>query len=280
MKKVGAVFDGLRFSKATLDFSISIAKEAHAQLTGIFLDDFVYRSYNMAKVVKEYKDYSKKLELLDEKDKQKRDAAVELFEKTCKAKGVDFTVHRTEGIAINDLKHQSIFTDVMIISNAETFTKYKEKAPTRFMRDLLADVQCPVIVVPNFYRPIEKAIFLYDGGPSSVYAAKMYSYLFQKSPVIPVEVLTINEPKAEAVFVPDKQLLKSFIKQHYPKAKFVMGKGNAEDQILRFLTKGNGTELVVLGAYRRSEISRWFKESMADVLMRELQIPLFIAHNK
>jgi hypothetical protein len=41
-----------------------------------------------------------------------------------------------------------------------------------------------------------------------------------------------------------------------------------------------GNELVVLGAYRRSQISRWFKTSMADILMKELETPLFIAHNK
>lgn len=38
--------------------------------------------------------------------------------------------------------------------------------------------------------------------------------------------------------------------------------------------------LVVLGAYRRNELSRWFKTSMADTLMKELDTPLFIAHNK
>jgi hypothetical protein len=37
---------------------------------------------------------------------------------------------------------------------------------------------------------------------------------------------------------------------------------------------------VVLGAYQRSEVSRWFKTSMADILMRELNVPMFIAHNK
>ena len=38
--------------------------------------------------------------------------------------------------------------------------------------------------------------------------------------------------------------------------------------------------LVVLGAYRRPMVSRWFRASMADVLMKELKVPLFIAHNK
>jgi hypothetical protein len=33
-------------------------------------------------------------------------------------------------------------------------------------------------------------------------------------------------------------------------------------------------------AYGRSAVSRWFRESMADLLMQTLPFPLFIAHNK
>jgi nucleotide-binding universal stress UspA family protein len=38
--------------------------------------------------------------------------------------------------------------------------------------------------------------------------------------------------------------------------------------------------VIVSGAYRRTTVSRWFRQSMADVLMREIKSPLFIAHNK
>jgi nucleotide-binding universal stress UspA family protein len=57
-------------------------------------------------------------------------------------------------------------------------------------------------------------------------------------------------------------------------------KGNPEEQVLGYLRNHKENELVVLGAYRRSELSRWFKNSMADTLMKELDTPLFIAHNK
>lgn len=74
--------------------------------------------------------------------------------------------------------------------------------------------------------------------------------------------------------------MREFIKRHFPKAKYIVAKGQAEEQILGHLRYHKGNEMVVLGAYRRSEISRWFKTSMADTLMQELDTPLFIAHNK
>jgi nucleotide-binding universal stress UspA family protein len=57
-------------------------------------------------------------------------------------------------------------------------------------------------------------------------------------------------------------------------------KGEAEKQITGHLRNHKENELVVLGAYRRGEVSRWFRASMADVLMQKLDTPLFIAHNK
>jgi nucleotide-binding universal stress UspA family protein len=38
-------------------------------------------------------------------------------------------------------------------------------------------------------------------------------------------------------------------------------------------------QLIVLGAYRRSRVSRWLKPSLADGLMKQLGYPLFIAHH-
>lgn len=74
--------------------------------------------------------------------------------------------------------------------------------------------------------------------------------------------------------------MKEFIKRHFPKAKFIVAKGNPEEQVVGYLRNHKENELVVLGAYRRSEISRWFKTSMADILIKELDTVLFIAHNK
>lgn len=107
----------------------------------------------------------------------------------------------------------------------------------------------------------------------------MFSYLFGDLYNTPVEVFTVKD-KMTGTHLPSNKLMREFIKQHFPKAKYIVEKGNAEEQILGHLRYHKGNEIVVSGAYRRSEISRWFKTSMADILMKELDTPLFIAHNK
>lgn len=279
MKKFLAVFDGFNMSKSTLDYAIQLTEVADAHLVGVFLDEFIYRSYNLVKVMKTYKNYAEKIKELDAKDKKKRDEAAQQFQKACTKAGIHFSIHRDKGFAINDLTRESMFADLLVINEFEAFTRNSQELPTGFMKDLLRDVQCPVLVVPNNFKTVDKIVLLYDGGPSSLYAVKMFSYLFAGFMEVPVEVVTVKEHAMATSRVPDNKLMREFIKRHFPKASFTVIKGEAEEQITGHLRNHQENELVVMGAYRRSEFSRWLKTSMADILMKELDTPLFIAHH-
>jgi hypothetical protein len=279
MKKFLAVFDGFKFSESTMDYAIQLTKESDAFLVGVFLDEFIYRSYSVSEIMTTYKNDEQILKQRDAKDKEQRDESVKRFSQACGREGIHYSFHRNTGIAVQELKQESIFADLIIINDTETFNRFAEEPPTRFIKELLADVQCPVLIVPDISKPIDKITLLYDGGPSSVFAIKMFSYLFGNLHNVPVEVFTVKD-KLEGSHLPNNKFMREFIKRHFPKAKYIVEKGRAEEQILGHLRYHKGNELVVLGAYRRSEISRWFKTSMADVLMKELDTPLFIAHNK
>ena len=278
MKKFLAVFDGYKISQSTMAYAVELSTTANAHLVGVFLDEFIYHSYNPVAIYKTYEKPEEVIKQLDEKDKMKRDDAVLQFQKTCEKAKINFSIHRDRSIALQELKLESMFADLIIINEHEKFTQVEEKLPSRFMKELLADVQCPVLVVPENYKPIDKIVLLYDGEPSSVYAVKMFSYLLNQFKGVPVEVFTVNNWKTD-LHLPDNKLMREFIKRHFPEATYTVTKGDAEEQILGFLNNHKENELVVLGAYRRREISRWFKTSMADILMKELDTPLFIAHN-
>jgi len=278
MKKFLAVFDGYKMSQSTLDYAIWLAKASNAHLVGIFLDEFIYRSYSVYNVITTADDPEELMKELDGKDQTKRDEAVQKFKSACRKGGISFSVHRDKSIAIQELKHESMFADLVIINEYETFTKYAEDSPTDFVKDLLGDVQCPVLVVPKEFKPIDKIVLLYDGWPSSLYAIKMFSYLFGALRELPVEVYTVKDHYMGSLRVPDNRLMKEFIERHFTAAIYTVTKGNAEEQITSYLRAYKENQLVVLGAYLRSEMSRLFKTSMADILMKELDTPLFIAH--
>ncbi|MBK8610697.1 MAG: universal stress protein [Chitinophagaceae bacterium] len=280
MKKYLAVFDGYKFSKTTLHYAVQLAKLNEAHLVGVFLDEFIYYTYDWNKIYKTYENPEEIIKKLDAKDQTKRDEAVNLFQQACGKAKINFSVHRDKKIALQELKHESMFADLIMITKNETFTRYKEKIPTRFIKNLLADVQCPVLVVPGSFKLIDKIILLYDGRPSSLYALKMFSYLADNLKQLPVEIFTVNDYFPATLRLPDNKLMREFIKRHFPNATFTVVKGGAEEQILGYLRNHKENELVVLGAYQRSDLSRLFKKSMADRLMQELDVPLFVAHSR
>ena len=56
---------------------------ADVHLAGIFLDEFIYRSYSVYNVMTTYKNYDNVIKEWDEKDKKKRDEAVLRFKTAC-----------------------------------------------------------------------------------------------------------------------------------------------------------------------------------------------------
>ncbi len=45
---------------------------------------------------------------------------------------------------MQELLHESIYADLLIIQSRETLTHYPEEPPTRFVRELLEGVQCGI----------------------------------------------------------------------------------------------------------------------------------------
>lgn len=278
MKKIAAVIDGLKFSDSTLQYTLSLAKHEAAHLTGVFADDFIYNSFSMYNMLTSGAT-AKQIADMEAADTKKRDESAEKFIKACQAAGFTYSVHRDKSIAIQEVLHESIYADLMVIGMQETFQRQEQETPTEFIRTLLAEVQCPVLLVPPGYTDIKKVVMLYDGAPSSVFAIKMCCYLLPWIKNLPVEILSVNAP-GNGLHLEDNHLMREFIKRHFPTVSYRVLNGHAEEKILYQLAPQTADTLVVAGAYRRGTVSRWFRESMADVLMKNLALPLFIAHSK
>ena len=279
MKKFVVAFDGLRFSQSASDYAIFLAKQSSAHLVGVFLDDFMRHSYKVYDLIADDGNYEAKRRKLEAIDIEKRNEAVNKFEAGCQKAGLHYSIHHDKGVAMQELLRESIYADLLILDNSETLTLYKEKTPSEFIRDLLAQVQCPVLLVPHKFKAIQKLVLLFDGEPSSVFAIKMLHYTLASLDHESAEVVSVKNTN-QTLHVPDNKLMKEFMNRHFPKAGYTVLKGNPEEEILNYLKLQKNNPLVVLGAYQRGMVSRWFRPSMADLLMKKLKLPLFIAHAK
>ena len=279
MKKFIVAFDGLKFSESVRDYAVMLARQSGAHLVGVFLEDFTLHGYKIYDLITKDGYNEGRQRQLEEKDRLRRKLAVDSFETACQGAGLNYSVHHDRSVAIQELVHESIYADLLLIDNRETLTGYTEKIPTDFIRDLLTQTHCPVLIVPHHFKPISKLVLLYDGEASSVHAIKMFSYTLASLKQEPAEVVTIRDLN-DSLHVPDNRLIKEFLKRHFPKAVYTVLKGKAESTTIDFLRTQTGNPLIILGAYGRGKVSRWLNPSMADTMMKNLKCPLFIAHNK
>src|SRR5688572_19138733 len=149
MKKISAVFDGLKFSGNTLAYGIKMAKSSKAMLSGVFLESFLHKSYVLNDLIGTQGISQVKMAHLLEKDKETRQKAVDVFEQACKNAGINYSTHRDENLAIKELARESIYSDLLLINADESLSHAADERPTEFVRELLVYTQCPVLIVPE-----------------------------------------------------------------------------------------------------------------------------------
>ncbi|HTI92394.1 MAG TPA: universal stress protein [Puia sp.] len=276
MKKIIAVFDGLRFSNATLEQAVDLAKHHQAHLVGVFLSESLRTGFAVYETVAgQTRRGRNALQLLEEDDRTSLEASIDLFESACRNAGLEHSLHKDKGSALEQLVHESIFADLLVIDRRETFSSAEESTPGWFVKYALHEVLCPVwIAAPQPVR-IDKLIFLYDGKPSSVYAMKQFAYLFPDYSVFRTEVFTFK-PETLNLHVPDHRLIHEWTKRHYPNAVFQTIQGDRDEALA--VLRQQVPALLVTGSYRRPQLSMFFERSFADELMRNLKMPVFIAH--
>lgn len=278
MLKYIAAFDGLKYSLSTRDYAIQLSRQAYAHLVGVFLDDATYTSYKIYEMITETGVSEARVKELENMDAEKRRQAATDFETVCSAEGMACDVHHDRNVALKELIHESLFADLLIIDRKETLTHYEEAIPTRFIRDAITEVHCPVLLVPVNYQPVEQILLLYDGSPDSLYALRIFSYVCSAIKYLPTQMVQVEEDVVNAPS--DAPLLKEFMKRHFPAATTTLLHGNPETAIRKFIMDQTAHTMVVLGAYGRSGFSRWMRPSMADRLQEQIEVPLFIAHRK
>ena len=193
MKKILAAFDGTKYSEGASKYAIEIAKATNSMLVGVFIQDMRYLNFTYAYAWDQpFVDFTS-IKQSQHQEKEKINLNIKLFKNSCGEKGVHHKVHLDKGVPLQELLNESVFSDLIIIDSHTSFFSLGDKSPSPFLKDFLADSHCPVLIVPHHYSFFDKAALCYDGSPSSVYAIKMFSYLFSELEDLKTVVVSVNE---------------------------------------------------------------------------------------
>ena len=277
MNKIIAAFDSLRFSESTLAYSLFLAKKYKAHVVGVFLQESTRVGYAVYATLVQNSSPGKTI--FDEialADKTATEQAITQFEEGCKEAKINYSIHRDRKSAFEELIHETVFADLLVIDAWETFSYIETGLPGWFIKNVLHHVHCPVLVVPKKFHPIEKLVLLYDGSPSSVHAIRMFNYILPEMNLLSTRLVSAKEDSF-SLHLPDNKLLKEWMKRHFPEVTYQVIEGYGKEIIALLKAEDPGI-LVVAGAYHRSSLSMWFHKSLADLLIKEVKTPLFIAH--
>src|SRR5688572_23968362 len=216
MEKIIVPINVAQFNKNVVDFACYIADLTRSTLSGIFLENLQEEAlparrsllgnpYIETIVLEDIAENKETLKLANE--------TIHLFEKACNNQGLHSTIHCAEGIPEDEIILQSRFADLLILDGEMSFDERKEGTPTSFVRDLLREIECPMVIAPFSFYGVEEIVFAYDGSASSVYAIKQFAYLFPELTANNLTILQVN-PKEEGV-ITDKDKLSELLQPHF-----------------------------------------------------------------
>ncbi len=279
MQKILLAIDPDRLDMHAVDFACYLSRLTRSSLSGAFLEDLEYKNKFVVKEIagRPYLDAQVSTDLVQNKAKRKvAQQQIQAFQEACENREVCGRVLEFRGLPIKEMIAESRFTDVLIMDAQTSLPKKHEGSPSNFVTHVLQQAECPVIIVPGRIDGINQIVFSYDGSASSVFAIKQFTYLFPEFQKLPAVVLQANRSGEE--IISDKHSLLGWLNVHYERISLEVIQGDPSEAIFDSMLRREGAFLV-MGAYGRPLLSRLFKPSHAeDILKLVIGLPIFIAH--
>lgn len=278
MEKILLTIDAANPDFSSLDFAAYLGRLTKSALIGVFLENKIQEP--KLKAAKVHAVHSGEMEAEDKiPEEDDKDELIEqninLFKQACIAKEINCQVHRDRTNPFKELITESRFADLLIADAAISFGKNYEGVLTGFVKDILKHAECPVIIAPEKFNGINEIVFTYNNSASSVFAIKQFSYLFPQLNNKKVVILQVNTDGKWRD--PEKYIFKEWLKDRYTDLHFEALKGETDAELFSYLLKRKDV-FIVMGAYGRNTISQLFKSSQADLLIKTIDQPIFIAH--
>lgn len=279
MKLILLAVNAINPDKNSYEFASYLGRLTKSKVCGMFLDDpeayqklvikqthgVLYTDWNIEENSDEYR---------NKKETIKNN--IFLFKEACISSEVSYSIHSEHEVPPADLLEESRFADLIVADASLSLSTIPEGTPSDFVIHILHKANCPVIISPVTFNEIDEIVFTYNGSLSSIFAIKQFTYLIPEYFDKKVTVVQVN--KEGKWPLKDQQRLKEWLGNHYTDLHFEALEGNTENELMSFLFNRKNMFLV-MGAYGRNSLSEYFKKSAAEILIKTLTQPIFIAHH-
>ncbi len=202
-------------------------------------------------------------------------ANTEALRNACKERDLTCAIHSDKGAAAEEIILESRFADLVLLGKELSFPFLFDTDPTGFVKNVLTNAQCPVLVIPEEISEIKGVIFTYNGSFSSMHAIKAFVGIFPELVEKAATVIYVCEKGRDTM--PHEKLLKEYLDGYNKNISYKILSGNTDTVLQAYLAQ-HQDHIATFGAYGRSRLSRFFDSSSAENILRKMKGPLFITH--
>jgi hypothetical protein len=272
MKKILFLCDGDNFSKGAFEFIKQIAGNESLVAKGLFFTPIGISQLVPIGFIPISEPYVR----LKEHEKELVQKSQKRFVRECEASGIKHQVHvYTNEWSKEILEEESRYADLIVISEELFCSDALDRQPNYFMEQILRMSECPVVVVPEKFRNIERIAVAYDGKKESMFALKQFVALFPDLLGLPTEIVHIKNDASEDI--PNRDLLGEYTSAHF-EAQFTSKLHFDPNKYFTSWLENKKNVFLIAGSFSRSAFSNLFRESFAKEIISKHSCPIFISH--
>ena len=278
MEKIIIAIDSHNLDENAVGFACHIAKLTGSKLSAVFLEDRQAIRNLALEAMTEPPAMAEQTILeaaLEEAQGQTlREKNMLLFKELTKGEGVRSSIYLDKGVPAKELVTETLFADLLIL-DANAFGDIAGDPPSGFVRDIIHNTGCPVIIAPEVFNGVDNIVFCYDGGRSSLYAMKQFAHLF---PGLAGQRAKVVDLHPDLTLPLDQARIVTWLKTHYAAVDWLAVRPDEAVALFRFLAE-KGDDIVVMGAYGKGLLASFFPQDEQLGITRTTPIPLFITQH-
>ncbi len=266
--------DGSPHAEAAIEYACQLALNHNATITGVAIIDQPGIQSSSGPVPIGGAHYDVKLEdQLLEETQAKAKAILDGFARICDERKINVVLHADTGSPVSELIEESKFHDFIVIGKRTSF-EYDANETYGTLERVLKNGLIPVLAVSDSVQEIKKVLVAYDNSIPASKVVHMFLLLGIWS-ACDITLLTINNDAAAA-----QELLGNlggFFESYGIKPNLVTQSGDPEAAVKSHIAE-NDIDMLVMGAYGRKSVRKFFVGSVTQHLIQETKIPLFLYH--
>ncbi|HVM89618.1 MAG TPA: hypothetical protein VMT76_15625 [Puia sp.] len=272
MKKIAFVCDGGNFPNGAFEFLKMLNNTEPVSVRGIFFEPVDFQqlvSVSYIPVASPYVKLKEEERALVKKSKQD-------FARRCESAHINYSIDDREQEWVAEVfAKETRFADIAVMSEELFCSDFSTSQPNVLMQEALRMAECPVVLVPENFKLLDRILVAYDGKKESMFALKQFCYVLPQLVDKPVELVYVKKEENEEI--PDIDLLKEYSRIHFGSLGITKLHFNAHKYFSSW-TEDKKNGMLVSGSYSRSTVSNFLKSSFATQVVHDHKMPVFIAH--